>query len=450
MNREKHIRTNVEYVGGGSAKKHTDKRSNPVGVFKLADETQMGGLSSLLIEGGGSRRNDDFDHVLDGEDEGASELWFAPSFIPVIDGLSYISGMLHNEPELQQRYKALSDEPLSNMRHHAEQMQAQTVKNLNNNNNNVSSTKNQSELEYRREIEQQWRNMDIDNKLNFSPHLENMLRNQTAITGDIDVVHATPVTVVQTADAVIFQNVTWTPPKPMVVSEEVDDQQKSSRSCKGKRYQEFMTGKMSPKKTKVKTSTGFKGAAGKSMDSVALPAVNNSTNTFPHNGYCKPTGAELVTDDETPEMARKQNASKIVTNLEAQFEQVQPQNGNDMAKNMYNTSDFNLEGKILSLPCLGLDSYLSRKRETKKKKKISGKAKAKAPKQATDAKRLEIVGSQKRKARKESITRRDINSTNVASSPLFLIDEIKVEPDVGNEDPLSVLAEVAARAETQN
>jgi hypothetical protein len=362
-----------------------------------------------------------------------------------------IPGMLHNEPDFQQRYKARSDEPLSNMRHHAEQMQAQTVKNLNNNNNTVSSAKNQSELNYRREIEQQWKNMDIDNKMNFSPHLENMLRNQAA-----DVVYTSPMAAVSSttemanADGVMMQNVIWTPTKTMLVSEEVDDQQKSSRSCKGKRYQEFMTGKMSPKKTKVKVSTGFKGSAGKTMDTVALPAVNNSTNTFPHNGYCKPTGAELVTDDETPEMARKQNASKIVTNLESQFESLQPHNGNEPAKNMYNTSDFNLEGKILSLPCLSLDGYLSRKRETKKKKKISGKAKAKAPKQATDSKRLEIVGSQKRKARKESITRRDINSTVVATSPLFLIDEIKVEPGVVNEDPLSVLAEVAARVETQN
>jgi hypothetical protein len=74
MNREKHIRTNVEHVGIGMlGKKHSAKRVNSVGVFKLADETQMGGLSSLLTECGGSKRNDDVDQTLDGEDEGASE-----------------------------------------------------------------------------------------------------------------------------------------------------------------------------------------------------------------------------------------------------------------------------------------------------------------------------------------------------------------------------------------
>jgi hypothetical protein len=47
-----------------------------------------------------------------------------------------------------------------------------------------------------------------------------------------------------------------------------------------------------------------------------------------------------------------------------------------------------------------------------------------------DPKRLEVVGSQKRKARKESITRRDISTTSSSTShTIIMVDEIKLEPE---------------------
>jgi hypothetical protein len=296
------------------------------------------------------------------------------------------------EPDSQQRYTVSAAEPLSNMRHHAEQMNAQTTKNLNNNNIKTVKDADHHSLEanYRREIEQQWKNMDIDNKLNYSPHLENMIRSQTAeaacAAAATSTITATPTP--NHTDSVMVHYANLTPFKSPVASFAGNDQmehdndfyyaspqKKSARSCKGKRYQEFMTGKMSPKKMKVKSTP-----TNRNVVESGFPTSNHSTNTFPHNGYCKPSGAEAAaTDDETMATARKLNASKIVTNLETQFDMLpQPNDGdnNNVAtpnKMLYNTSDFDLEGKIRGLPCLSLDGYLSRKRETKKKKKISGK-----------------------------------------------------------------------------
>jgi hypothetical protein len=65
--KEKHIRTNVDFHHqfNNNSKKFGGNRQNSVGVFKLADETQMGGLSSLLLDSGPTKRNDDNDCIVE-------------------------------------------------------------------------------------------------------------------------------------------------------------------------------------------------------------------------------------------------------------------------------------------------------------------------------------------------------------------------------------------------
>lgn len=117
----------------------------------------------------------------------------------------------------------------------------------------------------------------------------------------------------------------------------------------------------------------------------------------------------------------------------------------------FDASDFDLEDKIRALPALSMDKYLSRKRDTKKKKKINVKrpltagsgnhpamtaaTAVRAPQTIQEAKdRITnaMVGSQKRKARKESITRRDIQQD---SNVLAVVDNGDVMAMVA-DDPI--------------
>lgn len=196
-----------------------------------------------------------------------------------------------------------------------------------------------------------------------------------------------------------------------------DFTKKTSRACKGKRYQEFMTltklsstsKKTSKSATIVKEEpqasvSGFTGAPEGTMCVKDVTSLDVSTNR----------------EDLTLDMKKPMNfAIKSEVKL-------------------FDASDFDLDTKINELPCLNLDDYLAKKKDTKKKKKIKGKFKpiikprvAIAPEQ-----KEKIVGSRKRKARKESITRRDVSSSSMA--------ETLPVPEADALFALATLAEVAA------
>ncbi|EDW66407.2 uncharacterized protein Dvir_GJ16014 [Drosophila virilis] len=160
---------------------------------------------------------------------------------------------------------------------------------------------------------------------------------------------------------------------------------KTARSCKGKIYQELInSGQLAAivKKSKCRLNSG-----GSNND-----ANSNTPPISPTNNVVASVG-QLLPEPET-------TAVRVAAN------------------------EFDLEEKIRELPALSLDAYLQRKRSTKKKKKFSSSKKQRNPNCNTNstpaatvanvstatAATVAAVGSQKRKARKESITRRDVSA----------------------------------------
>lgn len=132
------------------------------------------------------------------------------------------------------------------------------------------------------------------------------------------------------------------------------------------------------------------------------------------------------------------------------------------------THSFELYNRIKALPALDYDEYLQRKKTSKKVKKINLKKKS-ADKQsqvasqkqpsAEDFKnaalaaktKMQIVGSQKRKARKESITRRNVDEfqniiVNIQTMPDGTFPTAQIAPSSTTSD-LDILAEVATHRE---
>lgn len=207
---------------------------------------------------------------------------------------------------------------------------------------------------------------------------------------------------------------------------------KTSRACKGKRYLEFInTVKVTSvvKKTSRICSTSLK-----PQNTTTKAQMNNPT--FDHMYASLPATLSHAPQYETTDQLNDHDSQTA---------------------KQFNAKDFDLDEKIKALVALDLDEYLSRKRDNKKKKKITPKKnnvgsqsindeKGCSPQTIQDAKeqlRRSIVGSQKRKARKESITRRDIVTDTDPLITESVISCPKMLPEVATSD-LFILAEVAA------
>ncbi|XP_055640006.1 uncharacterized protein LOC129777647 [Toxorhynchites rutilus septentrionalis] len=156
------------------------------------------------------------------------------------------------------------------------------------------------------------------------------------------------------------------------------------RACKGKRYQEFMA--------LTKPSTG--------------PKKSSKSATFVRNILeTSIVSAGTTLEEQKPEIVENSTSEEkggVIDTCESI-----PMNAE--CKN-FDTSDFDLDTKISELPCLNLDEYLTKKKNTKKRKKVK-ESKFKStlkPRAKAIEQKEKIVGSRKRKARKESITRRDV------------------------------------------
>lgn len=200
-----------------------------------------------------------------------------------------------------------------------------------------------------------------------------------------------------------------------------DYTRKTARACKGKRYKEFMT------------LTRLSSASKKASKSATI---------VKEEPLATVTAVEISTDgSHIPDQAAYNPVHKLNALLD------QNHTGNDSyeetsvvvknePKQHFDASDFDLDKKINELPCLNLDEYLTKKKDTKKKKKIKGKFKSSFKPRPTAVEQQEkIVGSRKRKARKESITRRDVSSGLTET----------VVPEVDDLFALATLAEVAAQ-----
>lgn len=184
---------------------------------------------------------------------------------------------------------------------------------------------------------------------------------------------------------------------------------KTSRACKGKIYQELInSGQISAVSKKMKTPKSQNYPNGCAHHTVTLSSISNLTSLDSTNHFSSMC-AMLPTS--------KNNINLSETSSGEGF-----QSNNDL-------SSFDLEDKIKELPALSLDLYLQRKRNTKKKKKFTSKKRhtnnvvndknsgainvirappISCPNSSREAPPHHAVGSQKRKARKESITRRDV------------------------------------------
>lgn len=209
---------------------------------------------------------------------------------------------------------------------------------------------------------------------------------------------------------------------------------KSSRACKGKRYAEFMNAhKLSVigKRTKPRTASTSSSASLSPTQSSQVRLLKKSLScsqavqkldyeTFDHL-YANHSAIML-----SPSVVTKHDTDTLEKSA-LSHEQLSPNDGRK-----YDVNEFELEHKINALQAHNLDEYLLRKQDTKKKKKVTEKrsggasrkvhrvtkAKGKSPtihaiaalpKTIEEVKaQLTMVGSQKRKARKESITRRDV------------------------------------------
>ena len=195
---------------------------------------------------------------------------------------------------------------------------------------------------------------------------------------------------------------------------------RSGRSCKGKRYQEFMAvgGLIVNKRQKRdsdKPDENYSGAcswdSGSREDAVEdEPKYHNSTHEKPADSDDKPEPADTPEPDN---------------------------NGNKTFK----AADFDLDAKIRALPSLSLEKFQQKKRDNKRKKKtVNLKPKAPEPapivnsvprsmleerRQMAEKWREQVSGSQKRKPRKVSITRFEV-SARVTED----IDEDDLGPEI--------------------
>lgn len=183
-----------------------------------------------------------------------------------------------------------------------------------------------------------------------------------------------------------------------------DEKSKSGRSCKGKRYQEFMAvgglivNKRQRRDCPDRTDEGYSASCswepGSSRDDAYLDDLKASC-----------MNEVIIENDVKPDLT----------------DAVEPDNGSSKT---FKAADFDLDAKIRALPSLSLEKFQQRKRENKRKKKTIN-LKPKAPEQIINSVprplvderremaerwRDHVIGSQKRKPRKISITRLEVNS----------------------------------------
>lgn len=209
---------------------------------------------------------------------------------------------------------------------------------------------------------------------------------------------------------------------------------RSGRSCKGKRYQEFMAvgGLIVNKRQK--------------RDYYDKSPDDGYSATCSWDAGISRSEESAATDDSKNNDAPTEGEAKIDAS-----DALEPDNN---ANKTFKAADFDLEAKIRALPSLSLEKFQQRKRENKRKKKtVNLKPKALEPSQIinsvprsvyderrymVDSWRETVIGSQKRKPRKISITRLEINSM-VSSVGAGEACKISPEMKIATEAPRTSL-----------
>ncbi|XP_059045068.1 uncharacterized protein LOC131840887 [Achroia grisella] len=214
---------------------------------------------------------------------------------------------------------------------------------------------------------------------------------------------------------------------------------RSGRSCKGKRYQEFMAvgGLIVNKRQKRENSD-------KILDEDYSASCSWET------GISRSEESTVADDSKQDDSINEASVENEIKNDITDA----PESDNNTNKT-FKAADFDLDAKIRALPSLSLEKFQQKKRENKRKKKtINLKPKVletdriinSVPRPIVDEKRNierehwreQIVGSQKRKPRKVSITRLDFNSM-VSSVDFREVHKISPDIKIATEAPPTVV-----------
>lgn len=221
---------------------------------------------------------------------------------------------------------------------------------------------------------------------------------------------------------------------------------KSGRSCKGKRYAEFMMeGKLLGNK-QMKRFSQYKLDVNNKFEN----ALNNKIENMMHNKTETQT-PKLDLGDTIKRLAERTNTKLedlseevpeggILTNKNGKRKRTESEASDDSLIKLQ--SDFNLDLRIAELPSLSYETFLQRKKESKKRKSIRSKSESSITKtkviKLSKSESNSLVGSKKRK-NKNSITRlekpTDSNYMSNFNNDLY---------------GLATLAEVAANTEKIN
>ncbi|XP_013191543.1 HMG box transcription factor BBX [Amyelois transitella] len=220
-----------------------------------------------------------------------------------------------------------------------------------------------------------------------------------------------------------------------------DDEKNSraGRSCKGKRYQEFMAvGGLIVNKRQKRDH----------YDKMPDEEYNASCSWESNNSHGEESAvAEEPVQDSSVNDTSNENEIKHETP-----DTSEPDNNTNKT---FKAADFDLDAKIRALPSLSLEKFQQKKRENKRKKKSAGlKSKNVEPvdriinavprsflddrREMVESWREHVIGSQKRKPRKVSITRLDFNSM-AASMEMKESHKISPEIKLATEAPCTVL-----------
>lgn len=214
-----------------------------------------------------------------------------------------------------------------------------------------------------------------------------------------------------------------------------DDEKKSGRSCKGKRYQEFM-------------------AVG---GLIVNKRQRKDYPDRPDEGY----SASCSWDQGTSEMVTDEKTTPNEIEIESKEQPDTPETDNNTNKT-FKAADFDLDAKIRALPSLSLEKFQQKKRENKRKKKtmnlkpkLENQIINSVPRPVVDERRdlaenwrETVIGSQKRKPRKISITRLEINS--LVSSDMNGGNKISPEIKIATEAPCTVVQNMGMSSQSHS
>ncbi|XP_034183554.1 bobby sox isoform X1 [Osmia lignaria lignaria] len=195
---------------------------------------------------------------------------------------------------------------------------------------------------------------------------------------------------------------------------------RSERTCKGLRYQKFLAEQMknigaSGQQSKRRRQTGNRSADGQTNERRNSISSNVSEKT---DSLSSEGGNSIRSElEHLVESAEGNIEASKPEETETEGAEEELDYGPWTARKRFRAEDFNLEKKIEALPSLSLEEFQEKKKQQRKKKKLAQKITSAVNKRyqnsyakngqanSEDSEKALLVGSQKRKARKQSITR---------------------------------------------